>query len=380
MAVRSRRSFIQISAGASAMFVLGSCGADEQGAGPTTTPFGATPRVGPVPGFDDPDRWAQRTLRVGAWGGEVQAALMDVVWQPFAAVTGCRIEAVTIEYNQLIGAIRSGEPYADLLLVDEIWAWTALDHGYVQRLNDATVVADLLPGFERTPHSVPALAYALVNSFRQDAVPQEQPDSWIDWWDQERFPGARALARDPFGTFEFALLADGVDPEALYPLDGDRAIESLKRISGKIVDRWWDSGAQPVGWLGSHRTDFASAWHYRVVAGQRDGLPIERSWGQGLLVADHWVVPTGAQAADIAADCLRFAMAPEVQARLARRIPVGPVNPGAFELLDARVLADLPTSPANLPRLVRSDAGWWAANQGDAVQRFNGWLLGATNG
>jgi len=340
----------------------------------------ATPMTGPVPGFDDPNRWAGRSLRVGGWGGEIQTALRDVVWQPFSLATGCAVEDIIVEYSQLLAAIRAGRSYADLLMVDEIWAETSLDRGFVRPFDDANLSPDLLPGFERTAHSVPALAYALVSSFRRDAVSANQPRTWGDWWDVSRFPGSRALQRDPFGTFEFALMADGVVPEALYPLDGDRAIESLKRISGKIVDRWWDSGAQPVGWLGTHRADFASAWHYRVVAGQRNGLAIERSWDQGLAVADQWVIPTGAQAEDIAVDCMRFATTPEVQARLARRVPVGPITPSAFDLLDARVLANLPTAPANLPRLVRSNATWWAENQGDAVQRFNSWLLGGVNG
>lgn len=380
MSICSRRSLLQIGAGAAASVALSSCGAGVQTSRLPIAAVGATPVAGPVEGFDDPGRWAGGSLRVGGWGGEIQAALRDAVWQPFAAATGCTVEDITVEYSQLLAAIRAGRSYADLLLVDEMWAQTALDRGFVQPVDGASLSLDLLPGFDRTSHSVPALSYALVNSFRRDAASTGQPRTWRDWWDVSRFPGARALQRDPFGTFEFALMADGVAPESLYPLDGDRAIESLKRISGKIVDRWWDSGAQPVGWLGTHRTDFASAWHYRVVAGQRDGLAVERSWDQGLVVADHWVIPTGSKAAEIAVDCLRYAAAPEVQARLARRVPIGPITPAAFELLDARLLAEVPTSPANLPRLVRADARWWAENQGDAVQRFNSWLLGDVNG
>ena len=159
-----------------------------------------------------------------------------------------------------------------------------------------------------------------------------------------------------------------------------RAIEALKRISGKIVERWWDSGLEPVSWLGTERADLATSWHYRVVAGQRDGLAVDLVWNQGLLVTDRWVVPTGAAAPEVAIDFIRYAITPQAQAALAHLVPLGPITPAAFELLDPGIVALLPTAPANLPQLIRPDFAWWAAHRGETVQQFNSWLLGTTGG
>jgi len=235
-----------------------------------------------------------------------------------------------------------------------------------------------LPALPIDESSIPAYAYALVSGYRRDAVGEVPPISWQEWWDAGRFPGPRALARDPFGTLEFALLADGVSPEALYPLDGNRAIESLKRISGSIVERWWDSGAQPVTWLANDRAAFTSAWHYRVIAGQYDGIAVDLTWNQGLLLTDRWVVPATTKEPSLAVDFLRYAARPEVQAALAKMVPLGPVTRGAFQLLEPQQLSRLPTTPLNMTRLVRPDVQWWSENQGSAVELFNSWLLGVT--
>lgn len=370
----TRRRLLGTGAAGVALFTV-ACGDD---AGPSTTPTpsldpAGTP-VGFIPGYEDPARWAGRTLRVAAWGGEVQEALRLMVWEPFARATGCTVQEQTTDYAFLRSSLDAGSAYADALVVDAEFAATALDQGLAQAI-PGEIDVDLVP---RADHSLPAYAYAMVNAFRRDAVdpPTMPPETWAEWWDAAQYPGARTLFKGAFGSFEFALLADGVERDALYPLDFDRAIASLRTISGRIIDRWWESGLQPVSWLNSSRAEFASAWHYRVVAAQTEGQPVELVWNQGLLVADHWIVPPGAENADIAADLVAYASRAEVQAGLARLIALGPVTSGAFDLLDPLQLATLPTAPDNVAALVLQDVGWWVANRGAAEERFNSWLLG----
>jgi putative spermidine/putrescine transport system substrate-binding protein len=370
----SRRHLLGVGAASLALLAAG-CGDDDDPAQTPTPAFNpsATP-TGFLPGYEDPGKWAGRTLRVAAWGGEVQEALRRMVWEPFSRATGCAIQELTTDYAFLRSGIDDGSVYADALVVDAEFAATALDQGLAQPI-DADIETDLVP---RAEHSVPAYAYAMVSAYRRDAIdnPTAPPDTWQEWWDSDRFPGARTLFKGAFGSFEFALLADGVGRDALYPLDLDRAIASLRSISGRIIDRWWESGLQPVSWLNSRRAEFASAWHYRVIAAQNEGQPVELVWNEGLLVADHWIVPPGAENADVAADFIAYASRAEVQASLAHLISLGPVNSGAFELLDPIELPKLPTAPDNLPSLVPQDVAWWVANRGAAEERFNSWLLG----
>jgi putative spermidine/putrescine transport system substrate-binding protein len=347
--------------------------------GPAATPTGF------IPGYEEPTRWAGRVLRVAGWGAEIQDALRTMVWEPFGRATGCTVQELITDYNQLRAGVARGEPYADALVVDAEFAVTALEAGIAQALPAGTGDgADLVNGTPAgaTPQSVPAYAYAMVSAYRREAIEDVlvPPATWTEWWDATAFPGNRTLYKGPLGTFEFALLSDGVPREALYPLDGARAIERLKQISGRIVDRWWESGLQPVSWLSRGRADFGSAWHYRVLAGQDDGQPVELVWDEGLLLTDHWLVPVESPNADVAVDFLRYATAPEVQAALGRAVGLGPVAAGAFERLDPLFATSLPTHPDNLPRLVPQDVAWWADHRGEAEERFNSWLLGVAYG
>src|SRR5699024_2625058 len=54
----------------------------------------------------------------------------------------------------------------------------------------------------------------------------------------ERFPGARAWPGDPAfvdSSYEIALLADGVPPDELYPLDIERAEAKLDTIREELI-------------------------------------------------------------------------------------------------------------------------------------------------
>lgn len=346
------------------------CGGSESSPTPTPVVRTGSP-VAIVPEFDDPTRWANRVLRIAAWGGEVQAALRTSVWEPFAAATGCRIQEVSADYAQLSSTVGGGRPYADLMVVDEIWAETAGPSGVVETVSNDDLDRSRFGRIAATDVAIPAYAYALVNAYRRDAVVQTGiPENWADWWDVNRYDGRRCLPRNAFGSLEFALLADGVRRDELYPLDVTRAVESLARISAQIADLWWETGLEPVAWMASDRVDLSVAWHYRVVAGQMDGRSIDFQWNQGLLVSDCWVVAQGSPARDVAVDFLRYATMPAVQAAFARAIPLGPVTPDSFNMIEPRVARSLPTSPAAIDQLIRPDRAWWAANRASADDQF----------
>ncbi|MEX0758245.1 MAG: extracellular solute-binding protein, partial [Tistlia sp.] len=71
-------------------------------------------------------------------------------------------------------------------------------------------------------------AYATVLGYSTKAFPDDDhPKTWAEFWDVEAFPGPRSLRDDPTDNLEYALLADGVAPEDLYPLDLDRAFAKM---------------------------------------------------------------------------------------------------------------------------------------------------------
>ena len=70
------------------------------------------------------------------------------------------------------------------------------------------------------------------------------PSTWADFWDVKKFPGSRSLCLSYSPrTLIFALLADGVPRDQLYPLDIDRAFKKLDQIKPH-VKVWWREGTQ----------------------------------------------------------------------------------------------------------------------------------------
>jgi len=347
--------------------VAGGCGADPSASQPVAV---ATPG-GPVPGFDDPTRWSGRTVVAATWGGEVETALRAAIFAPFERATGAVVDQAPVEYARLASPAATGSAYADLVLVDAFYAVSRAAEAALEPLAADAAGAALDGRFGADGLTVPAFAYAIVPAFRREVASEQQPvDGWASWWDAARFPGDRSLGVAPFGTLEAALLADGVEAAALYPLDLERALARLRGIAASIGDRWWSAGYEPVTWLGTGRADFASAWHYRVIAGQWDGLDVDWTWDQGLMVADRWGIARGAASPDVADDLIRYASSPTVQAALAREVPLGPTNPEAFAFIDPFLAATLPTTPDHVDRLIVSEAGWWATNRAEAEQRL----------
>jgi putative spermidine/putrescine transport system substrate-binding protein len=375
----SRRSLVTA---AGALVVLGPGCTDRSASEDVLPDFLGTPAAAAVGG--EAGRWAGRTLRVSAFGGQVEDALRSLVWEPFAGHTGCMIESVLGSFWTSATPIPTGvsaalgaAPAADLVLADPISAAAAAANGELATLpSDVASLGQI--GRLGGPFAVPAFAYALVNARRRDAFPEAMtPASWADWWDGRRFPGGRSLGRGPTGTLEVALLADGVPAAELYPLALPRALAALDRIVSAIGKRWWTRGLEPVGWLGNGHADLASAWHHRVVAGQWDGLAVDLTWRDALLVVDQWVVPAATQEPEVAADLIKFASTPERQAALARETRLGPVVSDALRWIEPWLLPTIPTAPPHGERLVPLDPAWWASNRATAQAEFDRWFNSA---
>ena len=78
-----------------------------------------------------------------------------------------------------------------------------------------------------------------------------------DLFDLQKFPGKRALQKDPFVNLEWALIADGVAIKDVYKVLGtpegvDRAFKKLDTIKKDVV--WWEAGAQPPQLLADGRS------------------------------------------------------------------------------------------------------------------------------
>ena len=91
------------------------------------------------------------------------------------------------------------------------------------RPEPARYVAPDLPGMDICRDDRLAVLYRRHRLQCRDPERRPVPKNWPEFWDAAKFPGRRGLLARPQDTLEAALLADGVKPSELYPMDLDRA-------------------------------------------------------------------------------------------------------------------------------------------------------------
>ncbi len=221
------------------------------------------------------------------------------------------------------------------------------------------------------------LVWAQVLAYRTDAFKGAVPSGWADFWDTKKFPGDRALYGTNSGGWpemEFALMAAGVPPDKLYPLDVDKALASYAKIK-KDVFKWWDTGAVPIQLLTDREVTMTSVWNGRMAALQAAGVPAAISWNQGLSKRDAWGIPKGAKNKVNAMKFVAYSTMAIPQARVCLGIPYGSVNAKSNEYIPAERLAVLPSAPEIAKQLVPYNYDWWIENRETVIPKFNKWLL-----
>ncbi|KLU21829.1 ABC transporter substrate-binding protein [Caballeronia mineralivorans PML1(12)] len=324
-----------------------------------------------------PRAMAADTLTIADNGGALGPAMRMAFYDPFEKETGIRIVNVAHE----------SDPVTQFkLTVDSdshIWDLAMVTPDNVLRLTDAKnylAPLDIGPGDAKgilpgmlTSNWFGFSVYGVVMAYRTDKYAKAVPTGWRDFWDTSKFPGRRGLYRSPSGTLENALLADGVAPKDIYPINIDRAMKSLDKIRSS-VSVWWANGAQNTQLLQSGEVDMADTWNARALAAISSGAPVKIVW-EGTYSVDGWSIPVGTPRLKQAQQFVRFCMRPDRQAVYASIVANGPSNSDALKLIDPKRAELLTTYPKNLERLIRRDSAWWGKNFDSANERYQEWLL-----
>jgi putative spermidine/putrescine transport system substrate-binding protein len=166
------------------------------------------------------------------------------------------------------------------------------------------------------------------------------------------------------------LLADGVPPENLYPLDVERALDKLDTIKDQIV--WWESAAHSQRQIASGEVALTSAWNGRMQTEIEGGAPVEIQWNQNLQTADYLVVPKGTARKEAAMELIAYCVSAQNNHRLSDYIEYAPINKESIPKVDPQVAPQLPTAHREVG--VRYDAQWWDDNRKAVTERFNEWV------
>jgi putative spermidine/putrescine transport system substrate-binding protein len=308
-----------------------------------------------------------------SWGGTTQDAQKKAWAEPFASAAGVTIKQDgPTDYGKLKAMVESGNVDWDVVDVEGDFAVAAAKAGLLEPIDFSIVKKDDLDSRFVTDHSVGSFYYSFVLGFNKDALAGKEPKNWSDLFDTANFPGKRTFYKwSAPGVLEIALLADGVAPDKLYPLDLDRAFKKLDTIKSDIV--WWSGGAQSQQLLASGEAPIGMFWNGRIFAIQADNPNVGLSWNQNLTAADVLVVPKGAKNKALAMKFLAEATSAKGQAEMAALTNYAPTNVKSAALMDPKAAATLPdkftTSQINL------DMGYWAEHRDEIAKRWYDWQV-----
>ena len=329
-------------------------------AGADATTIGESVQVTPV------RRAQSNQLVVSSWGGNFGEAQRATQFEPFTAETGIEVVLApqSPELALIEAQVTSGNVEWDVAENSNLGAYTLAGKEMVEAIDyslmDSAVIDEVNPAV-LGDHSVGFFYWSSLLGYNLDYFEDGvYPTSWVDFWDVEKFDAPRGLTEMNFEPppLEVALLAQGIAPEDLYPLDIAAAFSSLDEIRPNMTT-WLGVGADGTQLLTQGELGMASSGNGALTNAIADGAPLGMEWNQGLLYFDAWVIPKGAPNQDNAYRFIEFCLRPDVQSAFVQAYPIGAVNPVAYETIPEEVTATSAGAPDNLAKQVVVDSGWW---------------------
>lgn len=322
-------------------------------------------------------RAQSRELIFNGGGGASQEAMFRSIREPFGNQNGVKvIDTFPFDLGKLSTMVRTKTTAWDVTDIPSAQVGVAIERGLLEPIDYSMVERAGLPDDVFGEYTI---KYGYVSSnivYNKSRIkPEAAPTDWASFWDQKRFPGPRTLRKTPAVTLEYALLADGVPIDALYPLDIDRAFRKMDEIKPYV--RWWTTGGNSMDLLTKGEADIGTTFSNRAIVAQKDGFPLEVVYNQGALTGLYYAVPKGARNRQDAMRLLNHVIQAEAQAVMAEVSRYSPVNPKAFALIKPETAAELATSPANAKNVFRVDElGYWRTNLEEITRRFDAWQVG----
>jgi len=308
---------------------------------------------------------------IASYGGSFQDAQTKAYFEPYAKATGAKVTGTTgSAYAKVKAMVESGNVTWDVVSAESSAHANEVKDDLLQPIDYSVVKAEGIPAEFRTKYGVGYIKFGMNLAWSKDKFPNRvTPAQFFD----PAVKGRRAVTLEPEYTLEFALLADGVKPTDLYPLDVDRALKVIDRVKDQIVA--YKGAADTQALIQQGEVDMAFVPNGRVNNAIKAGANWTYGWDAAVSDTEWWVVMKGAPHVQEAMKFINFAVQPEQQAELTRQIPYGPTNVDALKLLDPAVAKDLPSYPDNAKLGAVLNSEWWNENRESVKTRWNTYIM-----
>jgi len=298
-----------------------------------------------------------RTLNVVTWGGVWTDATKKYFLEPFAAETGVKVN-YTISGTDPTSTVLLQEQQGSVQidLTDSSSAGVLEEKGFMEHFPD-----ELMQAIKQTSRPDAFGDYYLELGSTATLIVcnpeliKKCPSNAKEFWDVKGFPGDRAVATTYSSAMAFALMADGVPKDQLFPMDVERSIKKLKELKPH-VKTWPSSGAQQQQVMIDKEVGMSFMWNGRAFVVKRDNMPnLILNWGDSTLTTGNgWAVPKGAPNKDVAFAAIKWvAEHPEAQAKWSEALTYPTPTKDLLTLVPKDIADALPGAhdPAVIPGL-----------------------------
>jgi putative spermidine/putrescine transport system substrate-binding protein len=298
----------------------------------------------------------------------------------FTKATGIEVVTAPAPMTKLIAMYKAGGAEFDvidtgdggLLTLERLGALAPIDYGSWKYGKPDEIIKEL-----KFPYRVANFVYATVNVYNKETFAAKHPQSWAEFWDTKAFPGPRTLPDMASGQpgLEFALLADGVPADKLYPMDLPRAFKALTRIRSS-VPKFWDTGALSAQLLSDKEVVLGALWSGRVQTIIDKGAPLGIEWNQNMIQVQAYGVPKNTRDMKAAQLFVDFASQASAQVGYSKDLRYGPSNIKAYDMLPKDLLEIMPGGQKYREMGFYQDINWWEDNRDKVNKAWSAWILG----
>lgn len=329
-----------------------------------------------VPGLARAEgKYDGRRVVFASWGGAYQHVQKVSFCEPFEKTSGATvIQAGPVNYGKLRVMIHSGQPTWDVVDVTMDFLYNTQGHDFYEPIDTKIVDTSRIQSKFVTKYAVGDIVWSYNLGFNTDAFKSgRHPRNWVEFFDLKRFTGRRSLRDRVEPMLEIALLADGVHPADLYPLDVERAFRKLDTIKNHAV--FWSTNSQSQQLLVNGECSCGVINNGRIYNSVQNGGHLGIEWEQNLQSVDYLVVPKGAKEVSVAMALINTMTEARNQAKTANLMALSPTNEDAFKYIHKDVRNWLSTDPVNSEKGFVINAAYWRDNYHRLAERWEEWKL-----
>jgi putative spermidine/putrescine transport system substrate-binding protein len=318
---------------------------------------------------------ASEQLVIPSWGGEYAATIEQAFYKPFTKETGIPIIiGPQPDFAKLKAMIKTGNVEWDFVDLITGWVVEGENEGLWEPINLEIVNrANVAPVANRAKtQGFYFFGGGIVYHEGRQGKPEQHPKSWAEFWDVKKFPGRRSLRDRAAEMLEIALIADGVPPRSLYPLDVERAFKSLEGIKPHIT-HWVSATPQTIALVERNETDFSYSYTSRVFASRRAGNQVEIVFNNLFMGIGYAAVISKSKNKDAGMRLLNYYLDPKAQARWGNLYGMAGTNTQTNKYLNEDVKKRL--FNVNDPSNFWEDIEYWGQKNTELTKRYKEWLL-----